>query len=60
VLVRDDGTRFAILVSHADEQLKVKPVLATSDGLATLDGSDVIDTVTMGPFGINVFLITGH
>ena len=27
VLVRDDGTRFAVLASHADEQLTVKPRL---------------------------------
>jgi endo-1,4-beta-mannosidase len=60
VLVHEDGRRFAVLVSHADEQLKVKPALARSCGLATLDTSDVVDTVTMGPFGINVFLITGH
>jgi endo-1,4-beta-mannosidase len=60
VLVRDDGTRFAILVSHADEPLKVKPALSRSSGLATLDTSDVVDTVTMGPFGISALLITDH
>jgi endo-1,4-beta-mannosidase len=58
LLVRDDGTRFAVLASHADEQLTIKPVLAANAGLATLDGREVIDTVTMGPFGITVFLIT--
>jgi endo-1,4-beta-mannosidase len=60
VLVHEDGTRFAVLVSHAEEQVKVKPVLARSCGLATLGTRDVVDTVTMGPFGINAFLMTGH
>jgi endo-1,4-beta-mannosidase len=60
VLVRDDGARFAVLASHADEQLTVKPVLQGNAGLATLDGSEMIDTVTMAPFGINVLMITGH
>jgi endo-1,4-beta-mannosidase len=60
VLVRDDGTRFAVLASHADEQLTVKPLLAGNAGLATLDSSEMIDTVTMVPFGINVSMITGQ
>ncbi len=60
VLAHEDGRRFAVLVSHADEQVKVKPVLPRSSGLATLGTRDVIDTVTMGPFGINVLLITGR
>jgi len=60
VLVHEDGTRFAVLASHADEQLKVKPVLASGSGLATLGTRDVVDTVPMRPFGINVLLITGH
>jgi endo-1,4-beta-mannosidase len=60
VLVRDDGARFAVLVSHADEQVKLKPVLAGGSALATLGSGDVIDTVTMGPFGITVFSITGN
>jgi endo-1,4-beta-mannosidase len=58
VLVRDDGARFAVLASHADETLTLKPVLAGGK-LATLDGSDVVDTVTMDPFGINVYKIAG-
>ena len=53
-----DGRRFAVLVSHADETLTLQPALAAGK-LATLDGTDVVDTVTMGPFGINVFMITG-
>ncbi len=58
-LVRDDGARFAVLVSHADEQLTIKPVLAGGGALATLDTSEVADTVAMGPFGITVLSITG-
>jgi endo-1,4-beta-mannosidase len=60
VLVRDDGARFAVLVSHADEQLTVKPVLPGNAGLATLGTSEMVDTVTMGPFGITAFSITGQ
>ena len=58
VLVRDDGTRFAVLASHADETLTLKPALARGDRLATLDETEVVDTVTMNPFGINVFMIS--
>ena len=60
VLVRDDGARFAVLVSHADEQLTVKPVLAGNAGLAKVGTSEVVDTVTMGPFGITAFSIMGQ
>jgi endo-1,4-beta-mannosidase len=60
VLVRDDGARFAVLASHADEMLPLKPALAANSRLATLDGTEVVDTVTMGPFGINIFSITGE
>ena len=60
VLEHQDGARFAVLVSHADEQLTVKPVLAGNAGLATLDGGEMVDTVTMGPFGITVFSIVGQ
>ena len=59
VLEHHDGRRFAVLASHADERLTVKPVLAAGEMLAPLDEEQPADTVTMGPFGINVFLITG-
>ncbi|MBV9379779.1 MAG: beta-mannosidase, partial [Streptosporangiaceae bacterium] len=59
VIVRDDGARFAWLVSHASEPVTVKPATAAGLGLATLDGSPVSAGVTMGPFGISVFRITG-
>jgi len=58
VLVRDDGARFAVLVSHCDEQLTVKPVLTGNAGLAALGTGEMVDTVTMGPFGITAFSIT--
>lgn len=56
-LVRDDGTTFAVLASHADEPLTVRPVLAAGDALATLDGGEPAEDVTIGPFGINVFKV---
>jgi endo-1,4-beta-mannosidase len=55
VLVRDDGTRFAILVSHAAEQLVVKPVLAGQ--LVSLTGEDVNGSVTLPESGVAVFEI---
>lgn len=60
VLVRDDGTRFAVLASHAPEQLSVRPLVdgagAPEAGatLATLDGERLNEDVIMGPFGIMV------
>jgi endo-1,4-beta-mannosidase len=60
VLVRDDGAYFAVLVSHADEELTLKPVLARGGRLTPLGESEVVDTVTVRPFGISVFLITGN
>jgi hypothetical protein len=59
VLEHHDGRRFAVLTSHADERLTVKPVLGAGEGLLSLDEDEPADTVTMGPFGINVFLISG-
>jgi endo-1,4-beta-mannosidase len=56
VLVRDDGARFAVLASHADEPLTLKPVLARGR-LATLQGDEVTESVTMGPFGVNAYVM---
>lgn len=58
MLVRDDGSRFAVLVSHDDEQLTVKPRLGEGEWLATLDEAEVVETVTMSPFGIIVLEVT--
>jgi hypothetical protein len=57
-LVRDDGARFAVLVSQADEPLTLKPVLAPGTRLTTLDEEEA-DAVSMGPFGVSVLRITG-
>jgi endo-1,4-beta-mannosidase len=58
-LVRDDGARFAILVSHAAEPLTVKPVLAGDGRLVSLTGEDVNGTVTLPESGVAVFGIAG-
>jgi hypothetical protein len=58
-LVRDDGTLFAVLASHAAEPLTVKPALAAGGELATLDGEELEESVMLGPFGIKVMRITG-
>lgn len=58
-MVRDDGARFAWLVSHADEPVTVKPAVAAGLSLTALDGSPVGAEVTMAPFGVSVFRLTG-
>ena len=59
VLVRDDGARFAVLASHAGEELTVRPDLGNGGRLVTLDETGAAETVTMDPFGIIVLQITG-
>jgi endo-1,4-beta-mannosidase len=54
-LVRDDGARFAILVSHAAEAVTVKPALAGDARLASLAGEEVDGAVTLPSFGVSVF-----
>lgn len=64
VLVHRDGTRFAVFASHADEVLTVKPVLSVSGeqvpplGLTPLGETEIVDRVTLNPFGIRVLKIT--
>jgi len=57
-LVRDDGARFAVLVSHAAEPVTVKPRLPAGDRLATMAGEDVTDGVTIDGFGISLLTFT--
>jgi endo-1,4-beta-mannosidase len=59
-LIRDDGTLFAVLASHAAEPLTVKPGLESGGELTTLDGTQNGEGVTLGPFGIKVFRVTGR
>ena len=63
VLVHADGTRYAVIASHADEELTVKPALgaapdqAPPQGLTALGETEIVDRVTLAPFGIQVFEI---
>ena len=57
-LIRDDGTRFAVLVSHADETLTVKPVLPAGERLVTLQGEEAGSGVTTWPLGVSLLRIT--
>jgi len=57
VLVHDGGARFAVLASHTDENLTLKPVLPGSERLADLDDELAVDTVTLGPFEIKTLKI---
>lgn len=54
LLVRDDGTRFAVLASHAAEKLTVRPRIEGGGTLSTLDGSTVDGGVSIDPFGIMI------
>lgn len=67
VLVHSDGTRFAVIASHADEELTVKPALGVTGehepppGLVPLGETEIVDRVTLNPFGIRIFKIAeGH
>jgi endo-1,4-beta-mannosidase len=57
VLAHHNGTRFAVIASHADERLTLKPALAPDETLATVDGEHAVDTFITGPFEIKVFKI---
>jgi hypothetical protein len=59
VMVRSDGARFAWLVSQAAEPVTVKPQLATGLRLCALDGPAADGAVTLGPYGVGVFALTG-
>jgi endo-1,4-beta-mannosidase len=58
-LIRDDGTLFAVLASHAAEPLTVKPGLDGGE-LTTPEGTEAGEGVTLGPFGIKIFAVTGR
>jgi hypothetical protein len=60
VLVHEDGSHFAWLVSHAAEPITVKPQLPSGRRLCQLDGSPANGTVTLPPFGAEIFLIVGR
>jgi endo-1,4-beta-mannosidase len=55
VLVHSGGTRFAWLVSQADEPVTAKPELAPGLRMAHLDGSALDEAPTLAPFGVSVF-----
>ena len=57
VLVHQDGRRFAVLASHAAEEIVVKPALPAGERLASLDDAQVVDTVIMHPFDVCVLEI---
>lgn len=59
VMVRSDGARFAWLVSQAAEPVTAKPQLAPGLRLCALDGSPAGSAVTLAPYGVGVFALTG-
>jgi hypothetical protein len=59
ILVHQDGTRLAWLVSQAAEPVAVKPQLAAGLRLCDLDGDAVNGEVSLVPFGVRVFRLAG-
>jgi endo-1,4-beta-mannosidase len=59
VLIRDDGQRYAWLVSQAPAAVTAKPQLAAALRLRELGGAPVGDAVTLEPFGVSVFALDG-
>jgi endo-1,4-beta-mannosidase len=59
-LIRDDGAVFAVLASHAAELLTIKPVPAAGSGLAALGEEEILEGVTLDPFGISVLRVAGN
>ena len=57
-LVRDDGTSYAVLASHAAEPLTITPALADGGEVTALDGADTGGRVTLDPFGIRVVQVS--
>ena len=63
VLVHRDGTRFVVIASHADEALTLKPSLGAAGehepplGLTQLGETEIVEKVTLPPFGIRVLKI---
>lgn len=49
-----DGRRFVWLVSQAEEELKVKPVVAPGARLTDLATGEPVDEVTLRPYGVRV------
>ena len=64
VLMHSDGTRYVVIASHADEALTLKPTLRAVGehepplGLTPLGETEIVDRVTLPPFGIKVLKIT--
>ena len=59
ILVHQDGTRFAWLVSQAAEAVAVKPQLAAGLRLSAIDGDTANGEVALVPFGVGVFRLAG-
>ncbi|HEY1320038.1 MAG TPA: cellulase family glycosylhydrolase [Streptosporangiaceae bacterium] len=60
VLVRDDGQRYAWLVSQAPEPVTAEPQVASGFRIRHLAGPAAGDTVTLDPFGVIVVALDGR
>jgi endo-1,4-beta-mannosidase len=60
ILVHQDGTRFAWLVSQSSEAVAVKPQLAAGLRLSAIDGDTANGEVALAPFGVGVFRLVGQ
>ena len=63
VLEHRDGTRYVVIASHADESVTLKPTFgvaadqAPPRGLTPLGENEIVDTVTVDPFGVRILQI---
>jgi len=57
VLVHEDGSHFAWLVSHAAEPVTIKPQVNSGTRLCELDGTPANEAITLPPFGVGVFCL---
>ena len=52
-----DGRRFVWLVSQAEEELRVKPVVEVGNRLADLTSGEPVGEVTLHPYGVRVLAL---
>lgn len=52
-----DGRRFVWLVSQAEEELEVKPVVGVGNRLADLTSGEPVSEVTLRPYGVRVLAL---
>lgn len=55
-MIHEDGTRYVWFISQHNEQLNITPI---HEGRLAMNGADVAETITLGPYGVTVLEFTG-